>query len=124
MDIQKQRIGGFPQGNIETTLNLGNSQILNQEPQKQFDMCLLHPKQPIIAFNMTTNKLVCKLCMFLKPSPGEPGFGQGPPKIIPTALITKTLKTQFDQTFLEYKQNLCDILELTESNNIQDLLRL
>jgi hypothetical protein len=31
MDISKQRVGGFPQGNVETALNLGGTQMPDEK---------------------------------------------------------------------------------------------
>ena len=47
--------------------------------------------------------------------------GLGKMKIVPTAMITKTLKSSYDQTFNNYKQNLCDVSELSQDQNLQEL---
>ena len=79
-------------------------------------MCSLHPQHPIIAFNQTSGELVCKMCLYT-----QRGGGIGKMKIVPTAMITKTLKSSYDQTFNNYKQNLCDVSELSQDQNLQEL---
>ena len=60
--------------------------------------------------------------MFKKTQPGEPGHGL-PPKIIPTAVITKQIKQQYDSVFMEFKQNLIDVSEIFQEENIKELFK-
>ena len=97
MDISKQRVGAMP--SYDKTNN---------------SMCAQH-KHPFIAYATATESLLCKLCMFQSPKT----LGQ----IIPTALLTKSLKTQYDNTYLQFKQSLCDVSEVSEPDNVREVLR-
>ena len=114
MDISKNRIGGFPQTSVSNTLQLHQS-FQNQGSAKEQSYCPIHPQNPIIAFNQTSGELVCKMCLYT-----QRGGSSLKMKIVPTAMITKTLKQSYDQTFNNYKQNLCDV---SQDQNLQELFQ-
>lgn len=90
------------------------------------EKCTIHNAYKV-AWDPETNQLVCNQCLFEKQLKShkageikveEHEFNQ---QHIFTALITRDLKTKFDNLYKTYKDGLCDVAEI-EHSNVKEIL--
>lgn len=92
------------------------------------ETCEKHNKALKIAFDAVTGTLVCNQCLFeqqLEQSHSSVEVKQEPAEYnqshVFTALITRELKTKFDELYRGYKEGLCDVAEIDHAN-VRDML--